>query len=351
MTDATGRPTGRRGASRRTTRGGILVRWLPVVLVLALLGAAAAGYRFELGERWFGAEEPDPVREPAAVAPPEGLEVPALERPPAVAAAAPSRALSRPAVRGALARGLRDRDLGRSVHAAVAAARRWPAGLRVRLRGVHPGVLDQGGHRRRRAGRARAGPPVHDAGRRPPRRPDAGRRRRPESAGPSGAGRRVAAAGRRRRPRPADRTVVARAGLAPPGPAVLRRLAVRRPRRQPVLAGRLPRRRHRLADQRALGRRGDRPGRLRPVRRPGEGRGRRLRVRAARPGRPARGADPAGHRSPGCRRAGLGRERTAVGGRRAGARGQRQRGCGGAGPSRGDRARREAVVRRRGPRR
>ena len=96
------------------------MHWLPVVLVLALLGAAAAGYRFELGERWFGVEEPDPVREPAAVAPPEGLEVPALERPSAVAAAAPSRALSRPAVRSALARGLRDRDLGRSVHAAVA---------------------------------------------------------------------------------------------------------------------------------------------------------------------------------------------------------------------------------------
>ena len=89
-------------------------------MVLALLGGAAAGYRFELGERWFGTEEPDPVREPAAVAPPEGLEVPALERPPAVAPAATAGALSRDAVRRALASGLRDRDLGRSVHAAVA---------------------------------------------------------------------------------------------------------------------------------------------------------------------------------------------------------------------------------------
>lgn len=99
----------------------MLGRWLPFVLVLSLLGGAAAAYRFELGGRWFGTGEPDrPSREPAAVAPPAGLEVPALERPAPVAAAAQRDALSAAAVRRALAPGLRDRDLGRSVHAAVA---------------------------------------------------------------------------------------------------------------------------------------------------------------------------------------------------------------------------------------
>ena len=108
------------GSSRAAGSGGRLALWLPIVLVLALLGGAAAAYRFDLGERWFGGEQPDPVREPAAVAPPEGLEVPTLARPAPVAVAAEQDDLSASAVRGALAPGLRDRDLGRSVHAYVA---------------------------------------------------------------------------------------------------------------------------------------------------------------------------------------------------------------------------------------
>jgi D-alanyl-D-alanine carboxypeptidase/D-alanyl-D-alanine-endopeptidase (penicillin-binding protein 4) len=93
--------------------------WLPVVLVLVLLAAAVAAYRFDLDAGWRG-EEPDPVHEPAAVPPPEGLTLPALDRPGPVAAATDSGRLSRDAVRRVLARGLDDRDLGRSVHAAVA---------------------------------------------------------------------------------------------------------------------------------------------------------------------------------------------------------------------------------------
>lgn len=103
-----------------TGRRGALARWLPVVLVLALLGGATAAWRFDLTAPWLGGEEPDPRREPAAVPPPEGLEVPTLPRPEPVARPAGQDALSRDAVRRALARGLRDRDLGRSVHAAVA---------------------------------------------------------------------------------------------------------------------------------------------------------------------------------------------------------------------------------------
>ncbi|WP_432476330.1 D-alanyl-D-alanine carboxypeptidase/D-alanyl-D-alanine endopeptidase [Nocardioides sp. GXQ0305] len=101
-------------------RGRLLTRWLPIVLVVVLLGGAVAAYRFDLGERWFDTEPPDPVEEPAAVAPPEGLEVPALDRPAPVAEEADQDMLSRAAVRRALAPGLRDRDLGKSVHAAVA---------------------------------------------------------------------------------------------------------------------------------------------------------------------------------------------------------------------------------------
>ncbi len=95
-------------------------QWLPVLLVVLLLAGAVAAYRFELGERWFGGEPPDPVEEPAAVAPPEGLDLEPLARPAAVAETADEDALSADAVRRALARGLRDKDLGRSVHAAVA---------------------------------------------------------------------------------------------------------------------------------------------------------------------------------------------------------------------------------------
>ncbi|GAB3790177.1 hypothetical protein GCM10027601_33090 [Nocardioides ungokensis] len=101
--------------------GDPILRWLPVLLVLVLLGSAAAAYRFELGPRWFGTEPADPVHNPAAVAPPSGLTLrpPAAPAPvaPAVDAAAP---LDGASVRRALARPLKDPDLGRHVLATVA---------------------------------------------------------------------------------------------------------------------------------------------------------------------------------------------------------------------------------------
>ncbi len=103
-------------------------RRLPVVLVLVLVvvlgGAAAAwrlGYADDLVDRFTTADAPDPVTEPAAVAPPEGIDVPELPEPDPVAEAADEGRLLPSAARRALARGLADRDLGRSVHVAVAA--------------------------------------------------------------------------------------------------------------------------------------------------------------------------------------------------------------------------------------
>lgn len=90
-----------------------------MVVVLALVGGAGAAYRLGALDRWLTAP-PDPVTEPAAVPPPEGIEVPELVEPAVVAEPAAAGALATAKVRRALAAGLRDRDLGRSVHAAVA---------------------------------------------------------------------------------------------------------------------------------------------------------------------------------------------------------------------------------------
>ncbi|MCA1482089.1 hypothetical protein I6F37_44945, partial [Bradyrhizobium sp. NBAIM08] len=65
-------------------------RWVPVVLVLALLGGAFATYQYDLGERWFGSQAPpppDPDDEPAAVPPPPGVSLPLPAIPAAVATA------------------------------------------------------------------------------------------------------------------------------------------------------------------------------------------------------------------------------------------------------------------------
>ncbi|MGZ5405862.1 MAG: D-alanyl-D-alanine carboxypeptidase/D-alanyl-D-alanine endopeptidase, partial [Nocardioides sp.] len=94
--------------------------WLSILLVLVLMGGAAAFWRLDLGTRWFAADAPDPITEPAAVPPPEGLDVPELAEPAPVAEPAAGGRLIVEAVRRALAAGLGDRDLGRSVHAAVA---------------------------------------------------------------------------------------------------------------------------------------------------------------------------------------------------------------------------------------
>jgi len=109
---------GKRRAARDS--GGGVLRWLVVALVLVLAAGGLAAWRYDVYDRWFVEDPPDPVHEPAAVAPPEGLEVPALARPAPVAEPAEQDTLARPALRRALAGLLSDRDLGRSVHAYVA---------------------------------------------------------------------------------------------------------------------------------------------------------------------------------------------------------------------------------------
>ncbi|WP_372729486.1 D-alanyl-D-alanine carboxypeptidase/D-alanyl-D-alanine-endopeptidase [Nocardioides sp.] len=101
-----------------------ILRWLPVVLVLILLAAAGASYRFELGPRWLGTG-PDPADDPAAVAPPVGLALPTPVEPAEVAAALGSASASDD--RGLDVRRLQrlirplldDPDLGPRVRAAV----------------------------------------------------------------------------------------------------------------------------------------------------------------------------------------------------------------------------------------
>ncbi|MCD4532651.1 D-alanyl-D-alanine carboxypeptidase/D-alanyl-D-alanine-endopeptidase [Nocardioides sp. cx-169] len=93
-------------------------RAISTLLVLALVLAGAAVWRYDLVERWLG---PDAAGDdPAAIAPPPGLDLPAVLAPGEVAAPARAGALSPPAVRRALRPYLGDPDLGRHVLAAVA---------------------------------------------------------------------------------------------------------------------------------------------------------------------------------------------------------------------------------------
>ncbi|MDP3966773.1 MAG: D-alanyl-D-alanine carboxypeptidase/D-alanyl-D-alanine-endopeptidase [Nocardioides sp.] len=98
-------------------------RWrrAPVVVVLALLVAAGAGLELDAGPRWLGWDWPSPVDEPAAVSPPEGLDLPAVQR--AVPVAEPLTAageLDPAAVRRTLRPFLRRGDMGRRLSVAVA---------------------------------------------------------------------------------------------------------------------------------------------------------------------------------------------------------------------------------------
>jgi len=108
---------------RHTRRGSRLASWLPVVLVLALLGAGVVAWRtgLDLGP------EPDPEREPAAVLPPvAGLEP--VPDPGALAEPAPSDApVDRARLTRALTVLLKDKDLGKDVHALVAPLEGGPA--------------------------------------------------------------------------------------------------------------------------------------------------------------------------------------------------------------------------------
>lgn len=86
------------------------------MLVLLLAGAA---FQFDLGPRWFGFDYPSPVTEPAEVAPPPGLELPAAAPVGAVAEEEDPVAADPDAVRRAVARLERSKKLGRDVAVAV----------------------------------------------------------------------------------------------------------------------------------------------------------------------------------------------------------------------------------------
>jgi D-alanyl-D-alanine carboxypeptidase/D-alanyl-D-alanine-endopeptidase (penicillin-binding protein 4) len=90
------------------------------VLVLLVLVAAVASYRFDLGRRWLGHHPPSPVTEPAQVLPPAGLALPAMPRVAAVAPTTVEGAVDGAAVRRAVAPLLRSRKLGRHVVVDVA---------------------------------------------------------------------------------------------------------------------------------------------------------------------------------------------------------------------------------------
>lgn len=102
-------------SGRRVRRWGSGV----VAFVLAL---AVASYAFDLGPRVLGWHHPSPLTEPAAVAPPPGLTLPTPSPVAEVAARSEESAASPTAVRRAIARLLRDKDLGPRVAVGVASA-------------------------------------------------------------------------------------------------------------------------------------------------------------------------------------------------------------------------------------
>ncbi|WP_109506435.1 D-alanyl-D-alanine carboxypeptidase/D-alanyl-D-alanine-endopeptidase [Nocardioides speluncae] len=133
MTDATGSEERRRPSLAARFFG----YWLPTLLVLALVGGAFAAHRYELGPRWLGWKGDDAVNacgapggksiasrsscHPAAVDPPEGLDLPDLVPASPVAEPVLDGGPADPAlVREALAPYLGDNDLGKHVAVAVA---------------------------------------------------------------------------------------------------------------------------------------------------------------------------------------------------------------------------------------
>ena len=93
-------------------RGGRLATWLPIVVVLAVVAAAFASFQYDLGER-LGLASVAPA-DPAQVAPPPGLDLPALKSPrPVAAGLSESSAVDPVKVRRALAQYAAEKDLGR----------------------------------------------------------------------------------------------------------------------------------------------------------------------------------------------------------------------------------------------
>ena len=108
---------------QRHARGRLpaLLSWVPDVVVVLLVAAAAANLAFDLDERWFGLDHADPRQEPAAVLPPEGLDVAAGATAPPVATSSGGGPLSAVAVRRAVAPYVGEAALGRHLDVAVGA--------------------------------------------------------------------------------------------------------------------------------------------------------------------------------------------------------------------------------------
>jgi serine-type D-Ala-D-Ala carboxypeptidase/endopeptidase (penicillin-binding protein 4) len=96
-----------------------ILSWSWEVVVVLLVAAAAANLAFDLDERWFGLDHADVRHEPAAVLPPEGLDLASGSPAPPVAGSAPGGELSAEAVRRALATAVGDPSLGRHTDVAV----------------------------------------------------------------------------------------------------------------------------------------------------------------------------------------------------------------------------------------
>src|SRR5690606_22037831 len=98
-------------------RMGWVAGWLPVALVVLLLGGSFAAFELELGDR-LGIAHQQPAA-PEQVAAPPGLELPELAEGEPVAAPAAEATPSARAIRAALRRVLRRPALGDHVVAAV----------------------------------------------------------------------------------------------------------------------------------------------------------------------------------------------------------------------------------------
>jgi serine-type D-Ala-D-Ala carboxypeptidase/endopeptidase (penicillin-binding protein 4) len=97
----------RRPKTRGRSVRGAAFRWVPVLVVLGLLGGAAAAYHYDLGTRWFGAA---PDSGPTS-APVPGLTLPPVPTPRPVARPAPSGRPAPSAVRRTLGPALTNPDL------------------------------------------------------------------------------------------------------------------------------------------------------------------------------------------------------------------------------------------------
>ena len=98
---------------------GKLLRRSTASLVVFVLVLAAVSNQFDLGRKWLGWDYPSPVTEPAEVALPPGLNLPAASPATVVAEETEDQTADPDAVRRALARLVSSKKLGRHVRVAV----------------------------------------------------------------------------------------------------------------------------------------------------------------------------------------------------------------------------------------